>query len=210
MLTALGWKKSGDTWNKPDGKATAYELIYHAEYADYSATGQNVAQQLNDFGIKTAGRGVTYSQVPIDMQKGNFQFAIQTWGASQHPNPHFAFVNPLFTYNYPISANKGGRGIGFNLNQTTSAGPIDMKAAVEAAGAGLDEAAQKASVTKVALAFNELLPVIPLYERYGNNSALEGTRVKAWPADDDPILLNAPYADNFTILLMFQGRLTPV
>jgi peptide/nickel transport system substrate-binding protein len=210
MLTALGWKKNGDTWSKPDGKATSYELIYHAEYADYSATGQNVAQQLNDFGIKTAGRGVTYSQVPIDMQKGNFQFAIQTWGASQHPNPHFAFVNPLFTYNYPISANKGGRGIDFNLNQTTSAGPIDLKAAVDAAGAGLDEAAQKASVTKVALAFNELLPVIPLYERYGNNSALEGTRVKAWPADDDPIFLNAPYADNFTILLMFQGRLLPV
>jgi peptide/nickel transport system substrate-binding protein len=209
MLTALGWKKNGSSWVKPDGKPASYELMYHAEFADYSATGQNVTQQLNDFGIKTLGRGVTYSQVPIDMQKGNFQFAIQTWGASQHPNPHFAFINPLFTYNYPIAANKGGRGIDFDLNQTTSAGPIDLKAAVDAAGAGLDEAAQKASVTKVALAFNELLPVIPLYERYGNNSALEGTRVKAWPADDDPILLNAPYADNFTILLMFQGRLLP-
>jgi peptide/nickel transport system substrate-binding protein len=209
MLTSLGWKKNGSSWVKPDGKPASYELMYHAEFADYSATGQNVAQQLNDFGIKTQGRGVTFSQVEPDMQKGNFQFVIQTWGASQHPNPHFAFVNPLFRFNYPISANKGGRGIDFDLNQTTSAGPIDLKAAVDAAGAGLDEAAQKASVTKVALAFNELLPVIPLYERYGNNSALEGTRVKAWPADDDPILLNAPYADNFTILLMFQGRLVP-
>ena len=29
------------------------------------------------------------------------------------------------------------------------------------------------------MAFNELLPIIPLWERYGNNPALEGTRVKA-------------------------------
>jgi peptide/nickel transport system substrate-binding protein len=78
---------------------------------------------------------------------------------------------------------------------------------VEAAGAGLDEAAQKASVTRVALAFNELLPVIPLFERYGNNPALEGGRVRGWPADDDPVMFNGPYADNMTILLMLQGRL---
>jgi len=209
LLTALGWTKNGDTWTKPDGTPADYELIFHAEFADYSATGQNVAQQLTAFGLKTQGRGVTHTQVPIDIQKGNFQFAIQTWGSTAHPNPHFHYTVPLFTYNYPTSANQGGRGIGFDLKQTTSAGPIDLEAAVVAAGQGLDEAAQKASVTKVALAFNELLPVIPLFERYGNNPALEGVRVEAWPPDDDPIMLNGPYADNFTILLMYQGRLKP-
>jgi peptide/nickel transport system substrate-binding protein len=209
MLTAVGWKKNGASWTKPDGKPAEYELMFHSEFADYSATGQNVAQQLSAFGIKTQGRGVTYTQVPIDIQKGNFQLAIQTWGASAHPNPHFGFVIPLFTYNYPTSANQGGRGIGFELQQTTSTGPIDLQAAVVAAGQGLDEIAQKQSVTAVALAFNELLPVIPLYERYGNNPALQGIRVKEWPADSDPIMLNAPYADNFTVLLMFEGRLKP-
>ncbi|MCW6004228.1 hypothetical protein K1W54_06485 [Micromonospora sp. CPCC 205371] len=207
LLTSLGWKKEGSGWVGADGKPIEFEVSYHAEYADYSATGQNVAQQLAAFGFKAAGRGVTYSQMDVDLYKGNYQMAIQTWGSSKHPNPHFAFAQPLFTYNYPVAANQGGRGIDFDLKQTTSSGPIDFKEAIDAAGAGLDEAAQKASVAKVALAFNELLPVVPLYERYGNNPGLEGTRVKAWPADDDPIMLNAPYADNFTVLLMLQGRL---
>lgn len=209
LLTAAGWKKNGNSWLKPDGKPADYELSFHAEFADYSATGQNVAQQMSAFGIKTTGRGVTHTQMPIDVQKGNFQFAIMAWGNTAHPNPHFHYTNPLFTYNYPTSANQGGRGIGFPLRQTTSAGPIDLEEAVIAAGQGLDEAAQKASVTKVALAFNELLPVIPLFERYGNNPALEHSRVEEWPADSDPIMLNGPYADNFTVLLMLQGRLKP-
>jgi peptide/nickel transport system substrate-binding protein len=207
LLTAAGWSKDGDTWRTPDGEPASFDVSYHAEFADYSATGQNVAEQLAAFGFQATGKGVTYTQMDVDLRKGDYQMAIQTWGSSAHPNPHFAFVQPLFTFNYPVAANQGGRGIDFDLQQTTSDGPIDLEDAVAAAGAGLDEEAQKASVTKVALAFNELLPVIPLFERFGNNPALEGVRVAAWPADDDPVMQNAPYADNATVLLMLQGRL---
>lgn len=207
QLTALGWKKQGDAWLKPDGKPAAYELIFAAEFADYSATGQNMAKQLTEFGIKVTPRGVTHTQVLPDMDKGNFQLAIQTWGSSAHPHPHFAFVQVMFTRNYPTAKNQGGRGIGFELKTSTSAGAVDLEAAVVAAGSGLDEAAQKKNVATLAAAFNELLPVIPIYERYGNNPSLEGTRVKAWPSDSDPIIQNAPYADNFTVLLMLTGKL---
>ncbi len=207
LLTSIGWKKNGSSWSYPDGKPVEFDVSFHAEFADYSATGQNVAQQLAAFGFKVTGKGVTYTQMDVDLYKGNYQMAIQTWGSSRHPNPHFAFAQPLYTYNYPVAANQGGRGIDFDLKQNTSAGPIDFKQLVDAAGAGLDEAAQKASVTKVALAFNELLPVVPLFERFGNNPALEGVRVKAWPADGDSLLYNAPYADNFTILAMLTGKL---
>jgi peptide/nickel transport system substrate-binding protein len=54
-----------------------------------------------------------------------------------------------------------------------------------------------------------LLPIIPLWERYGNNPALEGSRVAKFPADDDPILKNAPYADNFVIMGMYSGKVAP-
>ena len=87
---------------------------------------------------------------------------------------------------------------------------VDLEQLVVNAPLGLDEAAQKNSVTTVAIAFNELLPMIPMFERFGNNPALEGVRVKAWPPDSDPILLNAPYGDNFTIMLLLTGQLTPV
>jgi peptide/nickel transport system substrate-binding protein len=98
----------------------------------------------------------------------------------------------------------------FPLKQTTDAlGDVDLEQLVVNAPLGLDETAQKDNVAKAAIAFNELVPMLPLFERYGNNPALEGPRVKAWPPDSDPIFLNAPYGDNFTIMLLLTGQLTP-
>src|SRR5262249_41138245 len=99
---------------------------------------------------------------------------------------------------------------GFELKQKTDAlGDVDLEQLVVNAGLGLDEAAQKDNVTKAAIAFNELVPMIPLWERYGNNPALEKVRVAGWPPDSDPILQNAPYGDNFTVMLLLTGQLKP-
>jgi peptide/nickel transport system substrate-binding protein len=87
---------------------------------------------------------------------------------------------------------------------------VDLNEVVVRSAQGLDIEAQKADVTTAAKVFNELLPKIPLFERYGNNAALEGVRVAAWPADDDPILLNSPYADGIPTMLIYQGLLEPV
>ena len=65
-------------------------------------------------------------------------------------------------------------------------------------------------ISKLALAYNELLPNIPQYERLGNNPAPEGFRVKGWPAVGDPIFDNSPYADSFVIMLMLDGTLQSV
>ena len=87
----------------------------------------------------------------------------------------------------------GGKGMGFPLKQTTDAlGEVDLEKLVIDSALGLDEEAQKANLGQIAIAFNELLPIIPMYERFGNNAAIEGVRVKAWPADDDPI--HVPHA----------------
>ncbi len=210
LLTAAGWRKSGDTWMTPSGTAADYELIFPAEFADWSASGQNAADQLTRFGIKVTPRSVTFTQQPDQVDKGDFQMAIQAWGASTQPHPHFSFVQDLFTHNIPIAANKGGKGMAFPLKQTTDAfGDVDLEQLVVNAPLGLDEAAQKVNVTRAAIAFNELMPMIPLFERYGNNPALEGTRVVSWPPDSDPTFLNAPYGDNFTVMQLLTGDLKP-
>ncbi|MGW5359672.1 ABC transporter substrate-binding protein [Actinopolymorpha pittospori] len=210
LLTEAGWKKQGNSWLKPDGKPASYEITFPAEYADWSASGDNAAKQLTAFGIQVQGRGVTFTQQPIDVDKGAFSMAIQGWGTSTQPHPHFAFVADLFTHNIPIAANQGGKGMAFELKQTTKAlGAVDLEELVTTSAQGLDEAEQKANVAKVAVAFNELLPIVPLFERYGNNPALEGVRVGKWPADSDPLLQNSPYADNFTIMLILSGDLKP-
>jgi peptide/nickel transport system substrate-binding protein len=73
---------------------------------------------------------------------------------------------------------------------------------------GLDEKAQKDAVATMAAAFNELLPIVPLWERYGNNPALD-KRVTGYPPDSDPIYKNAVYGDNFVVMMIMDGTLKP-
>jgi len=210
LLQQAGWKKSGDKWQTPAGKPAAYDIKFPTEFADWNPAATNAADQLNKFGFNITKRGITFTQLNPDVLAGKFDIAIQGWGASNHPHPYFAFVQDLYTFNYVIAANQGGKGMNFPLKQTTSAGPIDLQAVVDKSAQGLNVDEQKKNITAAAQAFNELLPIIPLWERYGNNPALEGKRVAKFPADDDPILKNAPYADNFVIMYMYQGKVAPV
>ncbi|MGO1977545.1 ABC transporter substrate-binding protein [Brachybacterium tyrofermentans] len=211
LLEEAGWTKGGDAWKTPEGNAAEYEIQFPQTYADWSAAGKNIAEQFAAFGIAVTARGLDDKQAPIDIDKGDFEMAMQAWGSSTHPHPHFSFVQDLFVHNIPIAKNQGGKGYGFPLQDVkTSAGTVDLEKIVAESGEGLDIEEQKKNVSVAALAFNELLPIIPIFERYGNNPALEGVRVQGFPAEDDPILENAPYADNFVVLKMFRGEITPV
>jgi peptide/nickel transport system substrate-binding protein len=141
---------------------------------------------------------------------GNFQMAIRSWGSSSNPHPHFSYVNDFFTHN-TLAVNNGGEGIAYDLMQETEvAGEVDINQLVIDSALGLDQQAQIDNLTTIAQVFNEELPKIPLFEGFGNNAALEGVRVEAWPADDDPILQNSPYADGIPTMLMLTGELPPV
>ncbi len=74
---------------------------------------------------------------------------------------------------------------------------------------GLDVDAQKQYVWQLAQSFNELLPIIPLWERHGNNP-LNRTYLSA-PAADDPIYINpwGSAADGFTPYLILTGGMAP-
>ena len=210
LLQEAGWTKDGDTWKTATGEDASFELIFPAEYADWSAASLNLAEQLTNFGIKIEPRAVTYTQQPIDVNKGNFQLAVRGWGSSGNPHPHFSYTQALFTHN-TLAVNQGGTGMAFPLvQQTDVAGEVDLEELTIQSAQGLDEDLQKEQVALIAQVFNELLPVIPLFERFGNNAALEGVRVKAWPADNDPLLTNSFYADGIPTMLIFTGKLEAV
>lgn len=210
LLEQAGWSKRGDAWHTPEGKRAKYTIRYPSEFSDWSASGDNVAEQLRAFGIDVTPQGMKFEQYNAEIDKSNFELAIHSWGASQHPHPHFSFSQNLFIHNIPIAKNAGGRGMGFELEvETETLGRVDLEEVVNDAGRGLDESEQKANVTRAALAFNELLPIVPLFERYGNNPCLEGPRVKKFPAEDDPIIQNAVYADNFVVIRMLDGEIVP-
>ena len=207
LLKSIGWKKgSGGVWVTPDGTKAEWELLAQAEFVDWSATSTNFADQMAPFGIKIKVRELTYTQVPVEVGKGNFQLTMGTWGAA-HPHPHFSFVQDILNYVPPIT---NGPGSGFSLIQPTSAGTVDLRKFIDESGLGLDVAKQKVLVRRMALIFNDLLPIIPLWERYGNNPTRPGVRVAGWPKPGDPIYLNSPYSDAFTIMMLLTGQLHAV
>jgi peptide/nickel transport system substrate-binding protein len=215
MLLDLGFTRDDDgVWIDDQGNRQEYELTAPSEFADWSAAAENLAEQLTDFGIATAFRGITFSQHPAEVMAGNFDMAIREWGAG-NPHPQFSYSIDFNAYNSTggevEATTEAGPGMSFPLVQETDCcGEIDLADLTLRAGQGADKDVQLPIVNELALAYNELLPQIPLWERYGNNPAVEGVRIKAWPADDDPIYLNGTYADPFSIVLIVTGQLEPV
>lgn len=209
ILDGLGWKKGTDgVYVLPDGTRAEVDILTVTEYVDTSAFASITAQGLTAIGIKTTVRSTSYTQQPTDVNKGNFQLASIGLGAGA-PHPQFAFSEDFLNYN-TLAAAAGGKGINFPLQQKTdSVGDIDLQKAVEDSAAGLDINAQKTAVFRLAQAFNELLPKIPIAERYSRSPILEDVRVTGWPPATDAIWTNSPYADNPVIITMLEGKLKP-
>jgi peptide/nickel transport system substrate-binding protein len=209
LLVEAGWRKAGRRWVAPDGRPARFEFLYPSDFADWGAAAVNVIEQLNDFGFEIEDKGMVNPEVIPLIPKGEFELAIQQWSDGS-PHPYFSLQMDFITQNIPVAVSQLGRGMAFELTQNTAAyGEVDIQKLIAEAGAGLDIDAQKAKVTQLAVIFNELLPKIPIFERLGNNAALEGVRVKEWPPDDDPIYQNAPYDDNHAVMLLLEGRLEP-
>ena len=206
-LTSIGFKKGADgVWVDDKGKPLAFELLVPAEFADWSAAAENAAQQLNKFGFKITVRGIQFQQEAVEVRSGKFQIAIRSWGAA-NPHPYFAFVGDLYVDNYVQSTE--GKGQNFPMKQKLADGTeVDLQALVNGSVEGLDEAAQKKGIATVVKVFNDLLPVVPIWERYGNNPARD-TRVTGWPPDGDKRYKNAVYGDNFVVMMILDGTLGP-
>ncbi len=213
MLLDLGFTRGDDNvWIDDQGNRLSFELTAPSEFADWSAAAENLAEQLTEFGVETVFRGITFSQHPAEIRAGNFEMAIREWGAG-NPHPHFSFDVDFNTYNTTggsVAVTQAGPGMSFPLVQTAAAGEMDLAALTIESGQGSDREAQAEIVNQLALAYNELLPQIPLWERYGNNPTVEGVRVTGWPPDGDDVYLNGTYADPFAIVLMVTGVLEPV
>ncbi len=200
ILAGLGFKKgSNGIYVAPDGNKMDYTLEVPADYSDWSAAAQNLAEQMTAFGVKMTVKPVTSSQSSPDIDRGKIQLAINNWGAGS-PFPQFSYFSDMNLHNPPV-AEGPGTGL-YNLNMG-----VDFKKLIKASGAGLDAGKQRLAVAQIAAAFNDLLPIIPLWERLGNNVALSGVRVAGWPADSDPIYQNSPYSDSFVTILIVRGTL---
>jgi peptide/nickel transport system substrate-binding protein len=208
LLESIGYTKGADgTWADASGTALAFEMIFPAEYADWSAAAENAAQALNDFGIQVTARGVQFQQHFQEVYDGNFELAIVNWGTGS-PFPYQSYLEPFRRFNGQgeLAGESSGSGMGFDTNVTYSGGEIDVLALTIDSSKGTDTEAIAAAVTELAKAYNELLPAVPIWERYGNNP-INREFLNA-PEVDDNVYLNAG-ADHFMPYMILTGRITP-
>ncbi len=208
LLESNGYSKGSDgVWVNPAGDRLAFELTFPAEFADWSAAAENAAQALNNFGIEITARGVQFQQHVQEVYDSNFELAIRNWGTGSP----FAYQSYLEAYRrYNGAGELGGEGAGggmkFDPNVSFSGGQVNLLDLTVQSGEGNDAEAISAAVTQLAIAYNELLPAVPLWERYGNNP-INRTALNA-PEGQDSVYLNAG-ADHFMPYMIITGMVTP-
>jgi peptide/nickel transport system substrate-binding protein len=203
FMKDAGYAKGTDgIWAK-GGKKLELELVFPSDFADWSSAATHAAESLTKFGIKVTPRGLVNSTQQPEVNDGKHAFFVRAWGIGSAPHPQYSFIQDLRTHN----TTPAGGGMKYPLKQKLASGKeINFDDLINATGDGTDEAKQKAAVTELALAFNELLPIIPLWQRFGNNPINDKKRVAGWPADGDGIYKN-PDADSFAMTLLIRGTI---
>jgi peptide/nickel transport system substrate-binding protein len=201
LMKDAGYAKGADGIYAKGGKALSFELYFPSDFQDWAAAATYASDALNKFGIKITPRGAIRSTQLPDMNNGNFQIGMNPWGIG-NPHPQASLVRPFREFNKDAT----GGGMKYPLTQTYSGGSINFDTVLDDAITGYDTAKQKDPITKLSLAFNELLPIIPIYERLNNNPVNEKARVTGWKPEGDPIYQQGG-ADNFTIVMIMDATL---
>ncbi len=208
LLESIGYSKGSDgIWADASGNKLSFELIFPAEYADWSAAAENAAQALNDFGIQITARGVQFQQHVQDVYDGNFQMAIRNWGTGS-PFPYQSYLEVYRRYNGQgeLAGEGAGGGMHFDNNVSYSGGDVNLLDLTIESSKGTDTDKIKAEVTELAKAFNEILPIVPIWERFGNNP-INRKELNA-PENGDPVYQNAG-VDHFMPYMILTGKVTP-
>lgn len=209
LLTGIGFSRNDEgKWVDDQGNTLSFELSFPQQFADWSAAAENAIQQLNDFGFDITGRGVDFQQHQQDVFAGDFQMAIRDWGAGS-PIPAQHYLVPYNIYDgQGGAAGEAGAGMSFDLNVTYSGGEVNLLDLTNESARGTDHDAQAALVEQLAVSYNELLPAVPLWERYTNNSLNE--KYLAVPPMDDPIYANfGGGTDGWMAYLIIKGLVGP-
>jgi len=208
LLEGIGFSKNDDgIWMDDNGDTLSFELIFPQEFADWSAAAENATAQLNDFGFDITARGVQFQQQEQEVYDANFEMAIRNFGIGD-PIPALHYLQQLDRYNgQGLLAGEGGGGMGFDVNVTYSGGEVNLREMVDASGQGVDAAAQSEVLNEIAMIYNEILPIVPLWERYTNNALNQN--FLSVPALDDPIYANYSSTDSWMAYLILTGQVAP-
>ena len=213
LLTGIGFKKGSDgIWLDDKGKPMAFELAVPADFTEYLASSENVAQQLNKFGIKITVKPYQSADRGTLHKSGNYQISMDI-------GFRFTYFHPFVSFDYNLrpgigdknnpEAPAGARGMNFPYVQKLPDGKeINIKDWVDKTADGFDIEKQKPYVADLTAMFNDQLPVLLMFERYLTDPIETKTRVVGWMPLTDKIYNNnqnnSPVARQF-----LSGQLKP-
>ena len=201
LMKDAGYAKGSDGIYAKGGKPLSFELYFPSDFQDWAAAATYASDALNKFGIKITPRGAIRSTQLPDTNAGKFQIAVNPWGIG-NPHPQPSLVRPFREFNKDLPTG----GMKYPLTQQYSGGTINFDTLLDDAITGFDTAKQKDPIQKIAQAFNELLPIIPIYERLNNNPINDKARTAGWPGDSDKVYQQGG-ADNFAVVMIMDGTL---
>ena len=210
LLTSIGFSRNDDgVWVDDNGDTLSFELTFPQEFADWSAAAENATAQLNEFGFDISARGVQFQQHPQDIYASNFEMAIRNWGLGDPiPGRHYLQAYNRYNGQGALAGEGAGSGMNFDNNVDYSGGMVNVFDLSNQSSQGVDKATQAELVTQLAMSYNEVLPAIPLWERYTNN-ALNRSFISV-PDVSDPIFANfGGGADNWMTYLILNGITAP-
>ena len=212
LLTALGLTKVGNAWQDQSGKAVSYELTVPSDFVDFLAAGQEVAQELTTFGIKTTVRGIASADLNATIKAAKYQLMIDFNQISTPAHPaasmKYYMTEGFFGSNSPDAKAGDPKGYNWPLTQTAPDGTtVKIRDLLTQSEAGLDVTAQKVPVQTLSLIFNDQLPIVPLYERFTNEPINVVDRADGWLDFTDPVYQNNQGSDNYVSQQLLGGVL---
>ncbi|MFP3157851.1 MAG: hypothetical protein RXQ97_06555, partial [Caldivirga sp.] len=113
------------------------------------------------------------------------------------------------TYNAREYLGTGTPGMALPMIWNTTNGLINVSKLIYEIGYSTNVTEEREAFSKLAIAFSQYLPVIPIWERYGDNAVLEGVRVCGWLPFSNPLWENPVYQNNPVVLQVLFGILYP-
>ena len=157
LLREAGYQRQGRTWKGPNGPLR-FRLLAPSDASDWITGAQTISSQLQSFGINA--QLVTKEQSTFDQafEQSNFQLAVAGWGSG--PYPLFSYQGMLNEENraynnYPATVQVPAR----NGSGSTTVNFPELLGRLNRSAKNDDR-----GLTKLAWAFNQDLPLIPIQE----------------------------------------------
>ncbi|HEY9843263.1 MAG TPA: ABC transporter substrate-binding protein, partial [Candidatus Obscuribacterales bacterium] len=207
QLTASGYRRNPDgQWLMPDGKPIALEISAIAGYSDWILASEAAAAELTRYGIPTRVRTFDAALYQQLLRQGSFDLAAAfgfDYKQLIHPGVSLdRLFSPAGYLGKPIGLPPRLRGPDGKL--------VELPRSINTLVNSADPVAVKAQAQTLFWLANHELPFLSIYEKRISVFALEGERVRGWPAADDPIWsLSSTSIDTVYAYLLSSGKLLP-